>query len=156
MNFMPNGMEKDKISIEVIYGFPSSAKLKALTSIYRTIFDDSDVPFFIDRLKTQPKALSVLAYIDNELIGFKIGYPYNETKFYSWIGGVLPEYRNKGIATLLLANQEIQVKKLGYNSLRTKSMNKFKPMMIFNLKNDFNIVKLYTNTNGQTKIVFEK
>ena len=35
-------------------------------------------------------------------------------------------------------------------------MNRFKPMMILNLKNGFSITKVYTNTKGQTKIVFEK
>jgi len=35
-------------------------------------------------------------------------------------------------------------------------MNTFKPMMILNLKNGFDIVNIYTNTKGQTKIVFEK
>ncbi|MFT5215061.1 MAG: hypothetical protein ACI83H_000168 [Glaciecola sp.] len=35
-------------------------------------------------------------------------------------------------------------------------MNTYKPMMILNLKNGFDITKIYTNTKGQTKIIFEK
>jgi hypothetical protein len=35
-------------------------------------------------------------------------------------------------------------------------MNRFKPMMILNLKNGFDIVQVYTNDSGQTKVVFEK
>jgi len=35
-------------------------------------------------------------------------------------------------------------------------MNSFKPMMILNLKNGFDIVSVYTNVTNQTKIVFEK
>lgn len=35
-------------------------------------------------------------------------------------------------------------------------MNAYKPMMISNLKNGFNIINVHTNAKGQTKIVFEK
>ena len=35
-------------------------------------------------------------------------------------------------------------------------MNQYKPMMILNLKRGFDIVDIYTNTKGQTKIIFEK
>ncbi len=52
--------------------------------------------------------------------------------------------------------QEDYAKQNGYKILRTKSMNHFKPMMILNLKNGFDIVKFYTNDSNQTKIVFEK
>jgi len=44
----------------------------------------------------------------------------------------------------------------GFKKLRTKSMNTYKSMIILNLKNGFYITNVYTNTKGQTKIVFEK
>jgi predicted GNAT superfamily acetyltransferase len=90
------------------------------------------------------------------LVGFKIGYRYNETTFYSWVGGVLLSYRQKGIAKHLAKLQEENVTTKRYSKMRTKSMNRFKPMMILNLKNGFNIVQVYTNDIGQTKVVFEK
>jgi len=40
--------------------------------------------------------------------------------------------------------------------MRTKSMNRFKPMMILNMKSGFDITNIYTNDVGQTKIIFEK
>ena len=83
-------------------------------------------------------------------------YPYDKETFYSWIGGVLPEYRKTRVGTNLLKTLEKIVSTLGYKKLRTKSMNTFKPMMILNLKNGFDIVKFYTNSKGQSKIVFEK
>ena len=47
--------------------------------------------------------------------------------------------------------QEKYAKAKGFTKLRTKSMNQFKPMMILNLKNGFDISKVYTNAKGQTK-----
>jgi hypothetical protein len=52
--------------------------------------------------------------------------------------------------------QEQWAKKNGFLKIRTKSMNQFKPMLILNLKNNFNIKSVYTNKLNQTKIVFEK
>jgi hypothetical protein len=69
---------------------------------------------------------------------------------------VLPGQRNLGIAKQLAQLQEEKVKAKGYQTLRTKSMNRFKPMVILNLKNGFDIKSVYTNDVGQTKIVFEK
>ena len=98
----------------------------------------------------------ILCYQQKQLLGFKIGYRYNDITFYSWVGGVLPENRGNGIAKQLAQLQEQRVKEKGYQTLRTKSMNRFKPMMILNLKNGFDITNIYTNDVGQTKIVFEK
>lgn len=154
---MRNGMEKSNITYQLITGIPDENTFQKLKDIYTSVFEDADATFFEHRFKTQTDFLSVLAFTeDNKLIGFKIGYRYNETIFYSWVGGVLPNYRQQGIARQLAKLQEQWAKQNGYTKIRTKSMNRFKPMLILNLKNGFNIVKVYTNDKQQTKIVFEK
>jgi len=149
-------MVKNNIIYKTIKGVPSEKLYQELASLYHYLFEDADLKFFKQRIDVQLKALYVLAYNDTILIGFKIGYPYNAYTFYSWVGGVLPEFHNQGIAKQLAKLQEDYAKNKGFTKLRTKSMNQFKPMMILNLKNGFDITKIYTNTKGQTKIVFEK
>ena len=117
---------------------------------------DADLDFFKQRIEKQPKLFSILAYNNDDLIGFKVGYPYDETTFYSWIGGVLPNHQQQGIAKHMAKLQEKYARSEGFTKLRTKSMNQYKTMMILNLKNGFDITKVYTNAKGQTKIVFEK
>ena len=124
--------------------------------LYCEIFNDADVFFFKQRLVDNENVYSIIAYIDDKPIGFKVGYYYSDDTFYSWVGGILPDYRKKGIATKLAELQEQYAKSAGYSKLRTKSMNQYKSMMILNLKRGFDIVKFYTNEKGQTKIVFEK
>lgn len=153
---MLNGMVKNNISYKLIEGFPEESIYYELSKFYTTLFKDADLEFFKERIKSQKQALFVLAYSDKKLVGFKIGYPYNTSTFYSWIGGITPLFHKQGIATQLAVFQEEYAKNKGFNNLRTKSMNKFKPMMIINLKNKFDIINIYTNTKGQTKIVFEK
>ncbi|PTM11272.1 MAG: GNAT family N-acetyltransferase [Bacteroidetes bacterium] len=153
---MPNGMEYDNILYSLIEGFPDSTVVSKLVELYVEIFSDADTNFFKQRISEHPKLLTILAFHDEQLIGFKIGYPYNDSTFYSWIGGVHPDFRKRGVALKLSELQEANTRMNGFQKLRTKSMNAYKPMMILNLKNGFDIVKFYTNTKGQTKIVFEK
>lgn len=153
---MQNGMESDKLIFEIIEGKPSEELLIKILGAYKSIFIDYKLEFFKERILQKEDGLMVLCFQQEKLIGFKIGYQYNKVTFYSWVGGVLPEYRKKGVARRLAKLQELKVKEKGYQKLRTKSMNRFKPMMILNLKNGFDIKSMYTNDLGQTKIVFEK
>ncbi len=149
-------MVKNKIIYKTIEGVPNEKLFQELAHLYHYLFEDADLKFFKQRIDVQLKALYTLAYNDKVLIGFKIGYPYNAHTFYSWVGGVHPKFRNQGIAKQLAKTQEDYAKNKGFTTLRTKSMNQFKPMMILNFKNGFDITKIYTNNKGQTKIVFEK
>ena len=153
---MLNGMGIDSITYTTIEGSLEPTIISKLLELYSLIFSDADNYFFKQRVSEHPKLLTILAFHKEQLIGFKIGYPYNETTFYSWIGGVQSGFRKQGVASQLAMLQEDYAIVNRFHKLRTKSMNTYKPMMILNLKNGFDIVKLYTNTKGQTKIVFEK
>ena len=147
---------KQNFFTDIIIADPTKKQLQLLVNLYSSIFDDAQIDFFIERIKQKKDVLSIIAYENDIPIGFKIGYQYNQTVFYSWIGGVLPKYRKRNVASTLALSQEKWAKKKGYSKLRTKSMNRFKPMLIFNLKNGFDIIQVYTNESKQTKIVFEK
>ena len=149
-------METDKLTYHTIEGQPSKELLDEILEVYKSIFDDYKLDFFKSRIHKKEGVLIILCYNSDMLVGFKIGYRYNETTFYSWVGGVLHSFRQKGIAKHLAKLQEENVITKRYSKMRTKSMNRFKPMMILNLKNGFNIVQVYTNDIGQTKVVFEK
>lgn len=153
---MQSGMVNDKFTYHLIEGVPTQELLQTILEVYKAIFADYKLDFFRSRIYEKKDLLIALCYKQNTLVGFKIGYRYNETTFYSWVGGVLPEHRKKGIAKTLAKLQEEKVIASGYSKLRTKSMNRFKPMMILNLKNGFDIVQVYTNDSRQTKVVFEK
>jgi predicted GNAT superfamily acetyltransferase len=149
-------MGSDNLKYQLILGLPSKGLLDEILEVYKTIFDDYKLDFFKSRISEKDDLLIALCYSKVNLVGFKIGYRYNENTFYSWVGGVLPSMRKKGVARTLAALQEEKVREEGYIKLRTKSMNRFKPMMILNLKNGFDIIQVYTNDGGQTKVVFEK
>jgi len=107
------------------------------------------------RLKGK-KPLILIAFVNNKAVGSKLGY-VEDDYFYSWLGGVLPEYRNRGIAFKLAHLQEEMVKQMGIPKIRFKSQNKFKGMLIFAIKNGFSIIGTvpYDRDEG-FKILLEK
>ena len=87
-------------------------------------------------------SMILIAEEKNQLVGFKCGYPDNEHVYYSWMGGVVPENRNRKIAFFLLKEMENRVLKMGYKYLSFKTLNEHKSMLIFALKNGFEIIEV--------------
>ncbi len=90
------------------------------------------------RLTGLPHSILV-AYLDEQPAAFKVGYE-RDGSFYSWMGAVLPAYRQKGLAKALADAQEAWAKNAGYSSITFKTRNQHKGMLIFALKNGFNII----------------
>lgn len=133
---------------------PSPEIMEAIQHLHNSIFGGSDnLPA---KMGGKPKLLFNLALDGQKLVGYKIGYELHQTKFYSWLGGVDPEYRNHGIASTLMHQQHRHLKQHGYTSVQTKTMNKWRGMLILNIKNGFNIVETYNDQNGRHKIILEK
>ncbi|TMO73108.1 N-acetyltransferase [Pseudoalteromonas sp. S3785] len=85
------------------------------------------------------KALILVAYHENELVGFKIGYEQSTTQFYSWLGGVHHKSRRRGIAKKLLIQQEQWAAEQGYTHIHVKSMNRFPQMLTMLITNGYHI-----------------
>lgn len=83
--------------------------------------------------------LILIARMDDELAGFKVGYR-EQDYFYSWLGGVIPGFRNQNVARSLAEAQEEWVARQGISKIRFKTQNKFRAMLIFAIKNGFHIV----------------
>ena len=88
--------------------------------------------------------LILTAYDDHNPIAFKIGYHrHSDGSFYTWMGGVLPNYRRKGIANNLADHQEAWAKKKSYNSIKVQTRSKHNAMLTLLINRGFQI----TNRN---------
>ncbi|EPZ52678.1 hypothetical protein N007_02510 [Alicyclobacillus acidoterrestris ATCC 49025] len=76
-------------------------------------------------------------------------------RFYSWLGGVHPEFRGRGIANELMRRQHVWCEKQGLHVIRTQTRNTWRDMLILNIRNGFNIVGTRTE-KGDTTILLEK
>lgn len=72
-------------------------------------------------------------------VGFKIAYK-REDHLYSWLGGILPKFRRKGIARALSEQQEEWAKSKGFPFIKMKTWNARRAMLVFAIGNGFKIV----------------
>ncbi len=93
-----------------------------------------------------------VAEIDRKIAGYKVGYQKGDF-FYSWLGGVIPAYRRKGIAKALAKKQEQDCRDRGIEKIRFKTYLKYDKMLRFALKNHFTILSEDKRTG---KLVLEK
>lgn len=86
--------------------------------------------------------LILVAYVEGELAGFKLGYEQEEAIFYSWLGGVAFDFRRLGLAQSLLEYQETWARRQGYNHIQVKTLNRFPAMLNLLISNQYLITEL--------------
>lgn len=108
------------------------------------------------RLKNVPSLVQVAEY-EGKIAGFKVGYAKGEQLFYSWMGGVLPEFRQFGVAKALAVEQEKWARAQGFTRIQFKTRNRLKAMLHFALGNGFDIVAVEPRESlGEYRILLEK
>lgn len=131
--------------------------LGSFKSLYFDLFSEEWDAKVEERFKGRKRILFQLAYGgDNEVYGFKFGYEDSVEVFYSWLGGVKVTARNYGIASSLMFAQHDWCKANGYKKITTKTLNKFKPMLIMNIRNGFDVVGTEPDAKFGCKILLEK
>lgn len=78
----------------------SAASLVEIMPVYRAI-PEFDTPINSDEIFQRlalRETIALIAYTEGKLAGFKLGYGIDDKLFYSWLGGVLPDYRQSGVA----------------------------------------------------------
>lgn len=138
----------------VFTSIPDDEIAEGLTKLHQTIFGNSDD--LIEKMALKPQLLIVVAMAGSNLIGYKVGYELSCEMFYSWLGGVDPGYRGHGIATELMQRQHRFLTEKGYKIVRTKTMNRWRGMLVMNIKNGFDVKNTYINEAGLHKIILEK
>ena len=138
----------------ILNSIPAVDVLNGILELHKDIFGTSDD--LINKMASKPQLLVITAMDGKKVIGYKIGYAIDNNKFYSWLGGVDPNYRKHGIASMLMEKQHQYLKENGYKVVQTKTMNKWRNMLILNIKNGFDVIDTYTDKKGLHKIIFEK
>ena len=98
--------------------------------------------------------LVLVAETDGRPVGYKVGYEHTPEVFYSWLGGVVPASRGRGVATALRRRQEAWARSCGYERLRVKSMNRFPSMLRLLVGAGYSIIST-EGAGDDLKIVFE-
>jgi predicted GNAT superfamily acetyltransferase len=96
-----------------------------------------------------------LASAGEQVVGCKMGYERKPGHYYSWLGGVHDAFRTRGIARSLMQQQHAWCRQQGYHRIRTQTYNRWRAMLLLNLREGFDIVGTVQGTHGLT-IVLEK
>lgn len=147
----------DQFEIREVQDF-GATQMQIVYELEKVIFEDPITPEVLnEELRTHTGTLALIAYSGSQPCGFKIGYAQSSLRFYSWIGGVHPSFRNKGLAKALMAKQHELLVKSGYKFAVTHTHNKYLGMLLLNLKSGFQITGTKTNLNSDAvTIILEK
>ncbi|MEL6349491.1 MAG: GNAT family N-acetyltransferase [Myxococcota bacterium] len=108
------------------------------------------------RLERAHDPWGLVALDGDDVIGFKLGYSDRPGRFYSWLGGVAPEYRRQGIAAELMRRQHERCVAAGYTRIRTHTTNDHKPMLLLNIRSGFDIIGVTASPDRGVRIVLER
>ncbi|MFV7769912.1 GNAT family N-acetyltransferase [Shewanella marisflavi] len=99
-----------------------------------------------------------LIRIQGELAGYKIGYGESNGEFYSWLGAIVPEFRQLGLAKELMKDQERWAKTQGFNTLAVKTYNRFANMLQLLVQQGYKITGLENTSQhiDDNKLVLNK
>lgn len=89
-----------------------------------------------------------LAIEGGEWGGFKLGYRRGDALLYSWLGGVHPRLRGKGVASALMTRQHEHAVAAGYRFVETRTRAANNPMILLNLRHGFHVTGFETDARG--------
>ncbi len=134
----------------------SDSDLAVVAELIKKTFGEWDPKWFFSTYNHVSGHYLQIARIEDQPVAFKLGYRRTETEFYSWLGAVLPEYRGLGIASDLMQDQHAWCKSQGYQTIETKTQNRFREMLILNIKFGFDVIGTHDSTEGGMKIILRK
>lgn len=136
---------------------PASAQYGSVIDVLSAALQAAKAELLADLRYQQPRqpVQAWLALADGNVVGCKLGYERKPGHYYSWLGGVHPDFRGQGIAAELMRQQHAWCREQGYHAVRTHTYNRWRAMLLLNLRHGFDIIGTMQGAHGLT-IVLEK
>lgn len=132
--------------------------LELVTHLYNSMFrPEREENWIARRLKGRYNPLVQVARVDNDAVGFYIGFELKPVTHFAWLVGVAPELRRTGVATQLMHAAEDWSRTEGYHAIRFECDNRIRPFLHFGIANDYDITGIRWDPERLTNLViFEK
>jgi GNAT superfamily N-acetyltransferase len=109
-----------------------------------------------EQVKGRQDVLALIAHLEGNPVGYKIGYHDKPGLYYSWSGGVLKDYRGQGVARRMQEWQHAWLRARGYRMVHFTSFNKFRPMLRFGVETGFIPTGIDLSPEGELSIRLRK
>lgn len=129
-------------------------ELPLIAELYNEIFrPPRDVDFFRRRITGRRNTLLLVANVDQRPVGFSTSIELKPNVFFSWLTGVLPEYRRAGIATQLHEAEVAWAAERGYQYIRMECNNGHRPILHMAIAMGYDIVGVRWDADRQENLV---
>lgn len=133
---------------------PDPSLASAIAELCVAVFD-RPVDDLAWRLASMPCCSVATAWNDGRLVGFKIGHAHARHRYYSWLGGVHPEHRRRGIAARLSELQHAWAAAQGFTAVETATDQANAAMAQANLRAGFAVCGMKTDPE-RVQVLFRK
>ncbi|MCS7032458.1 MAG: GNAT family N-acetyltransferase [Phycisphaerae bacterium] len=133
-------------------------QLAYAVELYNSIFRPKrEIDHFKRRFLGRHNVLTLLARIDEQPVGFWIGFELKPAMFYHWLGAVKSDLRRHGIGRQLQEAQQAWAKDRGYEYIRCECLNHQREFLHFAIAMGYDICGIrWDSTHADNLIVFEK
>ncbi|UPL49802.1 GNAT family N-acetyltransferase [Hymenobacter sublimis] len=145
-------------TFQLLADLSAESDQSTLAELLHQVFPDTPTAELAAELQYQQNRQPVqvwLAWAEEQLVACKLGYERKPGHYYSWLGGVHPDFRRRGLAQELMQRQHAWCQQRGYRSIRTQTLNRWRAMLLLNLHAGFDIVGTVQGERGLT-LVLEK
>ncbi len=129
-------------------------ELDLIRDMNRLLFNEDRIINSFDR----KDLVLLIARFEGMPAGFKVGYRENRFVFYSAKGGVLPDFRRRGIARFLMYAMMDRARELGYSRFAFDTFPNLHPgMTVLAVTEGFRLIKSdYNTAYREYRLRFEK
>ena len=133
-------------------------ELGLITELHNEVFTPRQTPeFFKRRYQGRHNVSMLVAMVEDRHVGFIIGFELMPTTFFSWLCGVLPDFRRNSICTQLIRAQHAWAQDNGYQMIRFECNNQHRPMLHVAITESYDLVGIRWDTeSGNNVVIFEK
>jgi len=129
-----------------------------IVDLYNQVFTPPvDEDFFMRRFQAKHNVSLLVAELEQQPVGFVVGFEVNPTTYLSWLCGVIPDARRAGVATQLIQAQLAWANENDYQIIRFECQNQHRPMLHLAISEGYDVVGIRCETASMANIViFEK
>ncbi len=133
-------------------------ELPVISDLYNKIFrPPRDLESFHRRYRGRYNVLQMVARLNNQPVGFFLGFELKPTVYFAWFYGVVPEFRRQGIASQLIEAVHSWATQNEYESIRFECHNQHRPMLHLAIAHEYDIVGIrWDPDRGDNLVIFEK